>query len=134
MDAPIFIVWRWDPDFHVHINDSNLAIETMLIQNPTGKCNQPITYVFRLLNNIECNYTITNEALAMVYTLHKFQHYLLSNEFVFYVDHMALLYLIKKPQVSKCIAHWFSYSLNMTFWWCTNHVNPILLQMFCHNF
>jgi hypothetical protein len=33
----------------------------------------------------------------MVYALHKFKHYLLSNKFTFYVDHMALLYLINKP-------------------------------------
>jgi hypothetical protein len=30
-----------------------------------------------------------HEALAMVYTLHKFWYYLLGNKFVFYVDHMA---------------------------------------------
>ncbi len=29
----------------------------------------------------------------MVYALHKFHHYLLGNKFIFYVDHMALLYL-----------------------------------------
>ncbi len=40
----------------------------------------------------------------MVYALHKFKHYLLGNKFVFYVDHMALLYLIRKPQVCKKIA------------------------------
>jgi len=40
----------------------------------------------------------------MVYTFHKYHHYLLSNKFVFYVDHMALLYLVKKPQVSGRIA------------------------------
>jgi hypothetical protein len=37
------------------------------------------------------------EALAMVYALHKFFHSLLNNKFVFYVDHMALTYLINKP-------------------------------------
>jgi hypothetical protein len=45
-----------------------------------------------------------HETLAMVYALDKFQHYFLRNKFVFYVDHMALLYLIKKPQVSRHIA------------------------------
>jgi hypothetical protein len=35
----------------------------------------------------------------MVYALHKFKHYLLGSKFVFYVNHMALLYLIKKPQL-----------------------------------
>jgi len=53
-----------------------------------------------LLNNIEQNYMITKkEAFAMVYVLHKFRHYLLGNKFIFYVDHMALLCLVWKPQV-----------------------------------
>jgi hypothetical protein len=70
----------------------------MLAQNPTRKCNQPITYAFQLLNNAEKAYTTTEkEALTMVYALHKYCHYLLDNKFVFYVDHMAFLYLVKKP-------------------------------------
>ncbi len=38
------------------------------------------------------------EALTMVYVL-QFKHYLLGNKFVFYVDHMALLYFVKKFQL-----------------------------------
>ncbi len=57
-------------------------------------------YAFQLLNNIKKNYTTTKrEALMMVYTLHKYHHYLLSNKFVSYVDHMfsmALFYLVTK--------------------------------------
>jgi hypothetical protein len=61
-------------------------------------------YAFRLLNSIERNYTIIErEALAMVYALHKFKHYILGNRFVFYVDHSALVYLVNKPQVSSRI-------------------------------
>jgi hypothetical protein len=59
-------------------------------------------YASRLLNSVERNYTtIEREALAMVYALHKFKHYFLGNRFVFYVDHMALVYLINKPHVSS---------------------------------
>jgi len=55
-------------------------------------------YSSRLLNSAERNYTITQrEVLAMVYALHKFMHYLLGNKFTFYVDHMALVYLVNKP-------------------------------------
>jgi len=55
-------------------------------------------YASRLLNSIETNYTVTKrEALAMVYALHTFKHYLLGNQFVFYVDHMAFVYLVNKP-------------------------------------
>jgi hypothetical protein len=53
-----------------------------------------------LLNNAKKNYTSTEgEELAMVYALNKFRHNLLGNKFVFYVDHMALLYLIKKTSI-----------------------------------
>jgi hypothetical protein len=57
-------------------------------------------YSSRILNFAERNYTTTKrKALATVYALHKFMHYLLSNKFTFYVDHMALVYLINKPHV-----------------------------------
>ena len=42
----------------------------------------------------------------MVYDLRKFQHYLLSNKVVFHVDHQALLYLLKKPQLTGRLARW----------------------------
>jgi len=44
-----------------------------------------------------------HEALAMVFALLKFKNDPLGNKFVFYVDHMALVYLVNKPQVSSCI-------------------------------
>jgi len=82
----------------VDINASLLGVSVMLAQNPIGKYDQPIIYASRLLNKVEQNYTTTKiEALAMVYALHKFKHFLLGNKFVFYVDHMALVYLVNKP-------------------------------------
>jgi len=76
--------------------------------------------MFQLLNNAKKNYTTTKrEALVMVYTFHKYYHYLLSNKFVFDVDHMALFYLVKKPQVSSWIAQWlllfFKYDFSMVY-------------------
>jgi hypothetical protein len=99
---------------------SNLAVDVMLAQNPTGKCDQLITYVFQLLNNVKKNYTTTErEVLAMVYALHKYHHYLFGNKFVFNVDHMAFLYLVKKPQVFGLIARWllmfFKYKFSMVY-------------------
>ncbi len=84
MDAPILIAPRWDLEFHVHIDVSNLMVGVMLAQNPIRKCNQFIAYMFQLLNNVKKNYTtIEREALAMVYALHKYCHYLFGNKFVF---------------------------------------------------
>jgi hypothetical protein len=94
-------------EFHVHTYASNLVVKVMLVQNPTKKCDEPIVYASRLLNNAKKNYTtIEREAFTMVYVLHKLKHYLLGNKFVFYVDHMALVYLIKKPQLLSQITNW----------------------------
>jgi hypothetical protein len=83
-------------EFHVHT--SLLAMGAMLFQNGTKKSDQQVVYASRLLNIIEHNYNTTHgKALTMVFVLHKFRHYLLGNMFVFYVDHMALVYLVNKP-------------------------------------
>jgi hypothetical protein len=73
-------------------------------------------YASRLLNSVERNYTTTKrEALAMVYALHKFKHYLVNNQFVFYVDHVALVYLVNKPQVFGEITRWLLLFLEYDF-------------------
>ncbi len=51
----------------------------------------------------------------MVFALHKFKHYLLGNKFIFYVDHMALVYLVNKPQVLGKIARWLLLFLEYDF-------------------
>jgi branched-subunit amino acid transport protein AzlD len=78
LDAPILVAPRWHMEFHVHINALNLVVEVMLAQNPIRNGDQLIIYTFRLSNNVKKNYTTTKlEALAMVYALHEFKHYLL---------------------------------------------------------
>jgi hypothetical protein len=51
----------------------------------------------------------------MVYALNKYRHYLLGNKFVSFVDHMALVYLVNKPQVSGRIARWLLLFLEYDF-------------------
>ncbi len=100
----------------MHTNASLLVVGAMLAQNPTSKYDQFIKYASRLLNKIEYNYTtIEREALLMVYVLHKFKHFLLGNNFFFNVDHMALVYLVNKPQVSRRIARWLLLFLKYEF-------------------
>jgi type IV secretory pathway VirB4 component len=71
-------------------------------------------YASKLLNSAKKNYTtIEREALTMVYALHKFKNYLLGKKFVFYVDHMAFVYLDNKPQISSKIARWLLFFWNM---------------------
>jgi len=100
----------------VHTNASLLVISAILAQNRISKYDQFIVYSSRLLNKIEHNYTTTNrKTLVMVYVLHKFKHFLLGNKFVFYVDHMALVYLVNKPQVFGRIAKWLLLFLEYEF-------------------
>jgi hypothetical protein len=94
-------------EFHVHTSASLLVVRAMMFQNEIGKIDQLVVYASRLLNRVEQNDNTTKrEALAMVFVLHKFRHYLLGNKFIFYVDHMALVYLVNKPQVSGRITRY----------------------------
>jgi hypothetical protein len=59
------------------------------------------------LTIVEQNYsTIERECLAMVFSVKKFRHYLLLNPVVFFVDHMALRYLVNKPDLSGRLVRW----------------------------
>ncbi len=103
-------------EFHVHIAASLLVIEATLFQNLIGKSDQPVVYAFKFLNKTKQNYRTTQrEALVMVFVLHKFKHYLLGNKFLFYVDHMALVYLVNKPHVSRIITRWLLLCLKYDF-------------------
>jgi hypothetical protein len=90
------------------------------------------------LNSVERNYSITKrEALAMVFALHKFKHYLLGSKFVFYVDHMALVYLVNKPHISSHIARWLFLFMEYEFIvvykpQCTHVVADVLSIKWCH--
>jgi hypothetical protein len=69
-------------EFHVHTNASLLVVGAMLFQK--RKNDQPIVYAFRLMNKAQQNYNTTKiKALAMVFALHKFKHYLLGNKLSF---------------------------------------------------
>ncbi len=85
----VLIVPNWKFKFHVHIDISNIALAGVILkQNLDNTIDKPIYYANRLMNNAEKNYTTTKkEALAMIYVVNKFRHYLLGNNFVFYVDH-----------------------------------------------
>ncbi len=45
----------------------------------------------------------------MVYVLHRFGHFWLGNKFIFYIDHMTIVYLVNKPQVFGRITRWLLF-------------------------
>jgi len=88
----------------------------MLVWNLIKKYDQLIAYASQLFNHAKCSYATTKrETLTMVYAFHKFCHYLLGSTFIFYVDHIMLLYLVQKPQVLGRIAQWLLLFLEYDF-------------------
>jgi len=69
----------------------------------------------------------------MIFESHKFRHYLFGNKFVFYVDHMALVYLVNKPQVLGRIARWLplflEYDFIVVYKPCKIHVVDVLSKL-----
>ncbi len=56
------------------------------------------------------NYVIIEwEALAMIFTMKNFHHYLLGNKFTVVTDHEALKYLLSKPNLTGKIAWWILF-------------------------
>jgi hypothetical protein len=116
IEALILTSPNWQVEFHVHTYASLLIVGAMMSHNVIGKSDQLIVYASRLLNKVKQNYSTTErEVLTMVFTLHKFKHYFIGNKFVFHVDHMALVYLFNKPQVSRIIAGWLLLFLKYDF-------------------
>ena len=107
VEAPILKFPNWSIKFHVHIDASSLTIGVILTQLGDDGMDYPMVYRSRKLNKAKRNYSTTErEALGMVFALQKYQHYLLSNPFIFYTDHQALKYLINKPLHHGRICRW----------------------------
>ena len=69
-----------------------------------------------MLNPAEKNYSRTERAaLAMIYAVNTFRHYLLGNKFRFIVDHHSLSYLVNQPLVSGRVARWIMILLEYDF-------------------
>ncbi|MCO5552095.1 hypothetical protein L7F22_005605 [Adiantum nelumboides] len=116
ISAPILKAPDWDKIFHIHVDASAFAIGCILAQPGEKNMDFSISYSSRQLNCAENNYTTTKrEGLGMIYAVKKFRHYLLSNKFVFFVDHQALLYLVNKPCSTGHVVRWFIILLEFDF-------------------
>ncbi len=105
---PCLLPPNWDLPFHVYYDASKVAIGSVLCQ-PIGENHKvhPIAFASRQLTATERNYSTTErECLAMVFIVKKFRHYLLLNPVVFFIDHMALKYLVNKLDLSGRLACW----------------------------
>ncbi|RDX67518.1 Retrovirus-related Pol polyprotein, partial [Mucuna pruriens] len=97
--APILQVPNWDLPFELMCDASNSALGVVLGQRAgIGKLVHVITYASRTMDSTQLNYTTTKkELLAIVFVLDKFRSYLLGSKIVVFSDHVALRFLLKKP-------------------------------------
>jgi hypothetical protein len=96
--TPILVFPDWNKEFHVHVDESSIALGEVLAQPGEGDIDHPLAFSSRKLSIAKFNYTTTErEGLSMVYALQKFRHYLLGGHFKMFTNHSALKYLVNKP-------------------------------------
>ena len=105
--APCLMPPNWEILFHIYVDASAVAMGTALCQPCEEGRDRPIAFATKQIIPAENNYAITErDGLAMVFAVKKYKHYLLLNQVVFFVDHMALRYLVNKVDISGRIARW----------------------------
>ena len=117
ISAPILKALNYSKTFHVHVDASAYAVGCILAQPGDNHMDFPICYASRQLNTAERNYsTIERKGLRMIFAVKKYRHYLLvANKFVSFIDHQALLYLVKKHCNTSKIVRWFLILLEFDF-------------------
>jgi hypothetical protein len=91
----------------VHVDASAIALGAILTQPREGDMDHPIEFASIKLSYSEHNYNTTErEGLSMVYTFHKYSHYLLGKHFKMFTDHSSLIYLVNKPVLGGRICRW----------------------------
>jgi hypothetical protein len=103
----ILVFPYWENTFHVHVDASKIALGVILVQLGAGDLDHPIGFASMKLLESKKNYNTTErEAMAMVYALQKFRHYLLGKHFKMFTIHYSLKYLVNKPVLGGRIYRW----------------------------
>jgi len=108
---------NFNKPFQVNIYASNDSIGAIL-----NKEDRPIAYYSEKLNNAKRNYIACDkEFYVVVQDLKKLRHYLLSREFILYIDNIALQYIMQQPKLNHKHIKWVEYLRIFTF--VLNHIN-----------
>lgn len=97
---------------------SKNGISAILSQSPSGDSSgeRVISYNSRTLRNAEVHYsTVHLEALAVVWGVSKYRHYLLGRKFILRTDNSALTYVFKPSKPSPKLARWAAALLEYDF-------------------
>ena len=77
----------WGKKFHVFVVAFDVAIGSAFMQLMEPNWYRRVYYASRKLSTVERNYsTIERKVISMIYSINKFQHYLLVRKFTFHVS------------------------------------------------
>ena len=104
--APILKGPNWALPFHIHTDASNKEIGAAL-----GQIDEKLPYAIYFISKnflkVELNYMVTEkELLAVVHSLNKFKHYITCYQTFVHTNHVAIRFLMNKPDVNDRIIRW----------------------------
>ncbi len=106
-NAPVLALPDYGKEFVLITDASDVGIGAVLGQEGNDGNLRPIAFWSRKLSETERKYSATErEALAIVFFLEKFRHYLLGRRFLLKTDHAALKFVFKGAAQNSKLARW----------------------------
>lgn len=119
--APILVYPDFTKKFYLYTDASDAGLGAVLSQKDDQGREQVIAYASVSLKPAEKKYSTTEkEALAVVWAVKQFRHYLLGTVFEIITDHNALRWLFTKqsnpgPRISRWITTMMEYNFIVTY-------------------
>ena len=106
-ESPVLAYPHFGHEFLLETDASGVGLGAVLSQEDENKAIRPIAFASRTLLQHEKKYGISElEALAVVWAVKHFRHYLYGYRCIVFMDHEALKSLLKTPQPSGKLARW----------------------------
>ena len=110
--TPVLKYPDYNREFILITDASKVILDAILSQKDEDGKEHPIVYDSKTLNKSEMNYDTTHlEALAVIWALRKFRHYLHGRKFKIITDHNALVWILNsdKSTTSTKFIKWRMY-------------------------
>lgn len=99
----------YNKTFHLTTDASGKGIGAVLSQEDSAGRERPVSFISRKLNAAEEKFSVTEqEALAIVWAIEQFRHFLIGKEFVVFTDHRPLTWIKDQMWGNGRIYRWHS--------------------------
>jgi hypothetical protein len=109
-EKPILVLPDFQKTFQVKCDASGYAVGGVLSQD-----DRPVAYFSEKLDDAKLKYsTYDKDFYAIIQTLKKWRHYLITKEFILYNDNHALQFVSQQEKLNQKHAKWVEYMQNFT--------------------